>query len=286
MAMEIANLGLPRFGIGAVLSASVFVFKRNLLQFLLLGAIFVLPTYALGLATIFSFIKAGRNVNSIADISPGLMIIFLFLMFVTVAFYFLYSSATIYGALRCLHDQKARIGQCIGQAFRALSQVIGANFLLGLAFLLVIFVASIFTVGFALLSQAITGKISEVMLTLPSLIAIPVALFLVICCWILVPVIVMERPGILKSLRRSFILTVGQRWRILGILLIVGAAAVAVEFILFVFALFSPWLAGVLALAANTFLIIWIMILPAIGYGLLVNEKEGSAVKIVAKVFE
>ena len=42
--------------------------------------------------------------------------------------------------------------------------------------------------------------------------------------WLVVPVAVVERPGIVASLRRSSMLTKGYRWQIFGMVLILGVA--------------------------------------------------------------
>ncbi len=286
MTIDAANFDLPRFGIGTVLSTSLFALKRNLLRFLGLGAIFAIPLSIVTAIAVVASASSIQKIDSIKDIPSGFVLAFLLFMFAFMVIYFLYNGAIAYGSLQYLRGRKAGIGECIGRAFRALPQMIGVGLFFGLVSLFVVFVIAIIGAFLMLLTQAFTGAPSMVGVWLLLPIVCPMILFISVCWWIVIPVAVVERPGVWKSFSRSFILTEGYRWKILGILLIMWLVSLVAGIIPLLFALYFPELSAGLSSLINILLTIWMTVLPAIGYGLLSNEKDGTAVRTVAKVFE
>jgi uncharacterized membrane protein len=132
-------------------------------------------------------------------------------------------------------------------------------------------------IGVAIVA-AIAKALAAILLIVPGLI---VATML----WVAVPVAVVERPGVMRSLTRSAALTKGSRWQVFGIALLIGIGAiVAAYFVAVVFGRgtagsFVSWLATatITAFAASV---------TAVGYTTLRFAKEGVGIDEIAAVFD
>jgi len=102
------------------------------------------------------------------------------------------TAAMMYGVFQQLRGQHAGIGACLAVGLKRMLPVLGVGILAGLCI-----------VGGAIL-LIVPGVILACML------------------WVAVPVAVVERPGVMASLKRSAELTKGYRWQIFGILVILG----------------------------------------------------------------
>lgn len=102
------------------------------------------------------------------------------------------TAALMYGTFQQLRGTPASIGVCFSRGLARLFPVLGVGILMGLC------VAG----GFMLL--IIPGIIFYCML------------------WVAVPVAVVEKPGLMASLKRSAELTKGYRWQILGIIIVIA----------------------------------------------------------------
>lgn len=79
--------------------------------------------------------------------------------------------------------------------------------------------------GLALVAPVIAVVLLSSLLTFVGYVAIAIpGLIIYTTLWLVVPVTVVERPGIANSLRRSSMLTKGCRWQIFGMILILAAA--------------------------------------------------------------
>jgi hypothetical protein len=110
--------------------------------------------------------------------------------------------------------------------------------------------------------------------------------FLNISLWVAIPVAVVERPGPVASLQRSFALTAGNRWKILGIFLLVAAIIVGIVIVMVIFAFISQTIAMILSLLLYAGLFIFGAVLSAVGYYRLRVAKEGADIGDIAKVFD
>jgi hypothetical protein len=168
-------------------------------------------------------------------------------------------AATIsFAAFQYLRGQPVSIAECLSRGLSLILPVIGVAILVGL----------ITGVGFILL--VVPGVIAAVML------------------WVAIPVAVVERPGVIDSLKRSADLTKGYRWSILGILIVIGIVLVVVtmilSFILLSAAGFTVYSIGVWVLQAvfGAFS----ATAAAVGYYFLRATKEGIDIADIAKVFD
>lgn len=167
------------------------------------------------------------------------------------------NGALAYGAIMDLSGQRATFGACIGRGLSLLLPVLGV-----------------------ILLAALASAAGLVLLIVPGFIVL-------IMLYVAVPVAVVERPGVVASLRRSRELTKGNRWRILWILVLVGIisqAAVAISGRL------VAGLAPSLTLSVELMLIALFGALAgvtaAVVYHELKSVKEGTRVEQLAAVFD
>ncbi len=116
------------------------------------------------------------------------------------------------------------------------------------------------------------------------LLVVPGVIFLLML-WVVFPVMVMERPGIIASLRRSAFLTQGNRWRLLGMAVLMGAIMGAVMWTIS-FALPFGGLGSAIYNAISAVLgIYWLVVLGVTYYDLRM-AKDGIDIGRVTAVFD
>jgi hypothetical protein len=173
------------FTAGAVIKRSFSTYLANFVSFTALALIFYLPSLIFGFSTGFN-VGAGVEVQTIPQYS-AVDGIAMFLGFILT---YVLVGALVYGTVQHLNGRKAGIGEILG---RGLSRVVP-----------VVVIAILFTI-------AIT--IGLALLVIPGV-------FLVVVWSVAIPASVVERPGILGAFSRSWNLTKGYRWPVLGILLV------------------------------------------------------------------
>lgn len=179
---------------------------------------------------------------------------------------FIATGAITFGVFSQLKGEPASIGRCIGVGLSRLLPIIGVGLLAGL----------VMGVGYLLL--IVPGVILSCML------------------WVAVPAAVVERTGVWESLKRSRELTLGNKAKVFGIMLVLGLISLAVTMILrmiivgdltssddvhatltfyLVVNLLSTTVLGALQSVAN-----------AVGYYDLRQSKEGAQIDELIRVFE
>jgi len=177
------------------------------------------------------------------------------------------TAAVTYAVVQHLRGVRVGIGQCLSVGFSRILPVLGVSLLVGLCVL----------GGF-------------ILLFVPGVI-------IAIIFYVAVPVAVIERPGVLNSLRRSAQLTKGYRWILFAIVLLftvmIGAAAMVLMLPAMVAmgAFTDPTVtqgAGWFFLQQGIGLIVTPLgaIVPAVIYHDLRVGKEGADVEELAEVFD
>jgi len=179
------------------------------------------------------------------------------------SFLFLLASAAIcYGTFEQLRGRHATIGQSIGVGLKRLLPVVGVGILAGLCVIGGLF-----------------------------LLVIPGIIFLCML-WVAVPVAVVERPGVLASLKRSAELTSGYKIQIFGISLVLWLISYGVNKLLE-----KTFISKTMTLSElKTYMVISLLVMAilyslqavatAVGYHDLRESKEGVNVEELVKVFE
>lgn len=105
--------------------------------------------------------------------------------------------------------------------------------------------------------------------------------------YVAISVCVVERPGITASLSRSAVLTKGYRWKIFGMVIVVIAATIAVQYV--VKAVLGGAPAPVVVLGAHLLYMVvsaFDAVLGAVVYYQLRVAKEGVGIESIARVFD
>ncbi|MDJ0609768.1 MAG: hypothetical protein QNJ67_12395 [Kiloniellales bacterium] len=167
------------------------------------------------------------------------------------------TAAVVYGTVKDLRGQMAGLGEIVGKGFASALPVIA--------------VAIIFTIMIG---------IGSLLLVVPGLIILTVF-------WVVIPVTVVERPGIFAAFNRSASLTKGKRWSIFALVLISVFLMIVV---LMITSLFLVMLGPTAVVVGSWFLsalsAAFTAVLVAVGYHDLRIDQEGIDSGQIAAVFD
>ena len=175
---------------------------------------------------------------------------------------FLLIGAVVYGTVSELRGRRAGLGECVARGVALIPTVLGVAILTALA----IWLGSILFL--------VPGVIALVML------------------WVAIPVAVVERPGVFASLGRSRALTKGSRWRVFGLIALVGLLWMLAVWVVLAISVFSGFGPGTLTVMMVA---LWILtalftalyaVVCAVGYHDLRVSKEGVDAQQIAAVFD
>jgi hypothetical protein len=263
-----------KFAIGTVLSTSLAVLGRNFATFIgiavLIGIPYIIVT-VIGMGAVPQGPVEGMESGSMSMAVAGMMMVGGLVALLT---YVVAQAAINFGTFQDLRGQKAEIGECLRQGLAAMPRVIGAGLLAVLAaaviMLVISFLAFIPIVGIVIM-----------------IVGFAAAIALFINWWVIIPVVVVEKTGVLECFGRSRALTAGNRWRILLLLIVVGLGQGVINFILqMIGQIGGVWLAVILTLAVSLFFIAFNAVLTAVGYYTLRSAKEGIIIDDIARVFD
>ena len=248
-----------QFRIGTVLGRGFGVLFRNIVPFGLMAMVFTSPQFVYTLATAEGQVLETDPAGDSSSVES-------FLTLLSWPLGWILAGALVYGTVRELRGRHASLLECIRGGLAVVFPVAGVAIVTGLAIWL----------GFVFL--IVPGVIVLVML------------------WVAVPVAVVERPGVFRSLGRSRELTKGNRWRVFGLIVVIGVAVIALFLVFLVFMssigfamLFDPNLTIVVTL------IVWLLtafisalgsVLIAVSYHDLRIAKEGASAEEIAAVFD
>jgi hypothetical protein len=260
--------GRRAFSIGSVLARSFRIWGRNLIPFTIMSVIVYAPLVIFLLATPDESSQSSVTTpgsdgpeydpygeSAAADDTADLVrtVITLILMIVLP---YVVTGALIYGVLKQLHGEPAGMGDCLRVGFARLFPIFGVGILAGLL-----------------------SALGAILLIIPGVI---------IACmyWVAVPVAVVERPGVIASLKRSSQLTYGEKGSIFVILLILVVLQNVSQFVVDNALSLGESTAGVLASLVPTVVFGMLgAIACAVGYHDLRVAKEGVGIEQLVSVF-
>jgi hypothetical protein len=178
-------------------------------------------------------------------------------------------AAITYGTVQDLRGQPVAIGGLIQSGISLLPPVLGTLIVLLAVFVALMIVATI------LAFIPILGVLIDLVLFV----------FVYILFWVVIPVAVVERPGPIESLKRSMELTKGNRWRILGIILLLIVISIGVNIVSAIL-MFLPFIGWILQALLSAFVAVFSAVLVAVGYYKLRVAKEGIGIGDIARVFD
>jgi hypothetical protein len=184
---------------------------------------------------------------------PSLVRILVPLLFMIVLPYVV-TGALIYGVLKQLRGEPADMGDCLRVGFGRLLPILGVGFLAG-----------------------ILSALGAILLIVPGVI-------LACMYWVAVPVAVVERPGVIASLKRSAQLTQGEKWSVFAILLVLIVLQNVAQAI-FNAALGDSTAGALLSLIPTIVFGMLGAVCAAVGYHDLRVAKEGVGIDQLVSVF-
>jgi hypothetical protein len=257
MTQDAASAPAQQFTIGNVLGTSFAVLGRNIVAFgvlaLGLGVLSLSATLA-GAGYMVWTVGSGEASHQILPmILAGVGI---FVVFIVVGN--LLTATVSYGVFQDLRGQPAGLGGCLARGVASILPVIVASLLFS------------FLVGLGFILLVVPGVI------------------LLLACWLYVPVIVVEKRGIVESLRRSAFLTRGRRWRMFGLWLVVGIASNLSTTVLekVAAAVIGDWGGAVVYYVWYSATTAFMAVMTAVSYYYLRADKEGVAIDDIAAVFD
>lgn len=145
--------------------------------------------------------------------------------------------------------------------------------------------------GRVIVPVVVVSLIAGILAGLGSILLIVPGVFLFVIWWVAIPAVVVERAGIGGSLKRSSELSRGNRWRVLGVIVILILISIALTYPLQTFgrsisATFGSATLLVAAVVAVTFTRMLYAVATGVGYYQLRVAKEGADIEQIAAVFD
>jgi hypothetical protein len=210
--------------IGETLSQSFVILSRNIIPFLILAAVAFSPVYLFGDYLTQRFQQtnpaAAVGVVSLIGLVTALLCIPLTTAMIT------------YGVFQEMRGGDLSLGSCLSVGFSSLLPVLSVallQILFVMGAVIVTIVPISFLVGIAVAGGGQAGRVCSLLLVPLLLLAFVPAIMLWLRFYVAVPTAVEERPGALSAMRRSAFLTEGQRWPILGVVLVLGFCNAAIQ---------------------------------------------------------
>lgn len=248
---------MEKFSAGNALGDTFKIAFRNILPFGIMAVIVNVLIYGVNIAVGLdaASLEAANEINQQNPIAIIVTIV------VSLFFGYFLSAAITYGTYQDIRGRKAGVAACIGRGIALLFPVAGAAILM---LILVCFGTILFIIP---------------------------GILVFIIYFVVVPVVVVERPGVVASLGRSAELTKGNRWRILGLIVVLVLISTVVSMAaggLSVAAMEMAGFGGVIVfnvLFQSLSSMFWAVV-PAVAYYHLRRAKEGIEIEQIAAVFD
>jgi len=283
------------FRIGAVIGSGFALFREHWVHFTALGTVLFIPPLAIivlfGGSAMLALMVGAAGADAVDDsemsIAGGVAAI------VYLVLYFMLMAAATFSAFDTLRDRQPTIVRSVSRGFARFLPVLGVTLVIGLIMALVMGIGGGAAVGLATAG----GWVGGVLAAIVGLAAFAFLIWVYVRYSIAVPALVIERPGVFGSLRRSAALTRGQRWKMLGIFLLVWIIFVIATSVLPLILLqlmtlsaLPPGLVSVVSLLIRFFLQVVASVLFAlflcVAYYHLRRAKEGIGLEDIAAVFD
>ncbi|WP_120495244.1 hypothetical protein [Kiloniella sp. EL199] len=246
-----------QFNIGDTLATTFSVFLKRFIPLNLLVLIFQLPMLIWSVSSGL-FTASVENPEAVLNTMGNQ---FIWIMIVSTIMSFASAAAVVYGVFLDITGRNINIGECLSKSLSVLVPVI------------------------------LSGLLAYIAIVIGIVLLIVPGIFAAICFFVVIPVVVVERPGIFASLGRSADLTKGNRWSILGLFLIIMVIAIVLGFVSnFITIFFVGTSLSVVAIVISTVVQVitttFFLIVGAVTYNNLRNSKEGVSSGEIASVFD
>ncbi len=241
-----SNGAITDINIGDILGRGVEVLGHNIATFGSLSALFMLLPFVSG-------VMMGFGVEFISDVSAiaiGALVLLWILL------YFLLFATLTHGTICYLRGTPARIRESLSWGLGLLFPVIG--------------ITVIATIG---------AGLGAMLLLVPGLI-------LMTMWWVAVPAAVIERTGVIESLRRSVHLTRGYRLKIFGVIAVIYIGQFALDRLTTVVLAAAPIFSMMVSFLVTVAITAYFAVVTAICYHDLRVLKDGVGIDDIARVFD
>lgn len=255
--MTVINQNISsEFSVGKTLGRSFYIFSRNILPLVTIVILFQIPA-------VTWLVASGQydiNFDDPSTFSNINWIVHFGVIFLSVILSCVSTAAVTYGVFMDITGRKFTIGDCLSKSFSVLVPVIVMGVLVNI----------LFFVGLALL-------------------IIP-GVFVFLVLFVVFPVIIVEQPGIFDCLKRSYYLTKGNLWSLLGLSLVLLVISLGGGYLgQFLGTLFKGMGFDIVAVIVTTvaqslYMAFWIIV-GAVTYNNLRTIKEGISSDRIAAVF-
>ncbi len=239
------------FRIGGVLGGGFSILFSNIVPFTVLAMLINSPTY-------FFALSEGTTIEQSAEAD---LLIAMFMTLLSIVMYAALTAALAYGTFQELRGRHPSFGDCVAGGFRVMFPVLGVAIVVGIC------------VGLGTAAFVVPG------------------IFLAVALWVAIPVAVIERPGVLNSLGRSWELTKGYRWHVFGIIVLLVLLQMVSGFVVLAI------MGGTSGFGVSTTALIadWLLtaffgalyaVVSTVGYYGLRATKEGVGIQQIAAVFD
>jgi hypothetical protein len=245
------------FRVGRVLATAWSVYMKNFVPFSTVALVLLLPLLFVQLFLVPdpSADLSEEEIYAATRTSIALGAIYAVLSMLLTQ---LVTATLVYGTIQEMRHHSTSTGEALTRGLQLALPVLG-----------VVIVASI-AVGVGALLLVVPGIILFVMF------------------WVAIPVAVVERPGVIASLKRSAFLTKGNRWRIFGLVVVLWLIFVLISMaISLAFAAAEAWrVYPYIDYVLTVFLTAVFAVVSAVGYHDLRLLKDGVDVETIAAVFD
>jgi len=241
-----SNGATTDFKLSVILVRSAEVLGRNLATFGTLSAMFMLLPFVSGL-----MIGSGLDiVGGVSAIAIGALVLLWVLL------YFLLFATLAHGTICDLRGTPARIRESLSWGLGVLFPVIGIT------------IITTFGAGLGALLLLFPG------------------FFLMTIWWVAVPAAVVERTGVIDSLRRSAELTRGYRWKVFGVIVIIYIGQFILDALTNFLLAAAPIFSFVASFLITVAITAYFAVVTAVCYHDLRVLKDGVGTDEIARVFD
>jgi hypothetical protein len=262
------------FRVGDVMSRAWRLFTGNLLFFLAVPFVIYVITFVSALVFGFLFVFAGIGTGSVALVVVGVALAVILVLSLNL----IGQGVLLLGAFQRLRGQTIRVGVAVQRVLHRFVPLVGLGILWFLA------VAVTTGVSFAILSglAAVIGGWAFALT--PVFFVPPTILFIM---WaVIVPACIVEEFGPVGSMSRSAELTKGFRWKIFGIVLLLGFVLVVASALQLALTFASQALGTVFSVVWSVLWIAYLSCTIIMIYHDLRVAKEGVDTEQIASVFD
>jgi hypothetical protein len=263
---------VPQFRVFGILGLSLSILFRNIVPFGLISILIMSPTH------IYLYVSDPYSALGDPQFSPSEIInVALFYFLIELILSYFLTAVLVFGVFQSLRGQPVSIFQSLVRGLSVFFPAI-VVFIIMVLIWVVIGALIIFSVAFAY--SGVGGIILAVFVGIP-------ALYVLSILWVVVPAAVVE-GRVFSAFGRSRFLTKDNRWRVLGLLILVIVINMFVQYL-------AEFVGGMIGSNSSAILLAWAVtalttaffaVVVTVSYYRLCQVKDGVDEKEIAAVFD